>query len=99
MEKTVDIKTLENKDFDSLERQHKIIEIANEMNELQSCCGSSCDIRALLYLKKVAILFIVLIFVIFKLVFDENNENTNIYINVLMVILGVAINNQSDKKK
>ena len=89
-------KDIENPRDDSLNRLERLNDIENEYT---SCCGSHCDKRLLQYFNKSFIIFIVLLFSIFKLLIVEDTNEKSIYINILMVILGTAINTDKISKK
>ena len=79
---------------------HKIqLENKREDNEFTSCCGSTFDKRVITLLNKTFIIFIVLFFSIMKIIISNDPNERNVFINIILLILGTAINNTTDKEK
>lgn len=79
---------------------HKLeLENKREDNELTSCCGSRFDKRVLTSLNKTFIIFIVLLFSILKIMTSHDTTERNVYVNIILLILGTAINTGQDNKR
>jgi hypothetical protein len=82
--------------------RHKI-ELENKEidNNYTSCCGSTIDKRVLQFFNRTLIIFLVLLFSMFKLTSINEPNEKSIYINIIMVILGtvVAKSNKNVSKK
>ena len=83
--------------------KHKIeLENKREDNELESCCGLRCDKRVSGLMNKTLIIFIVLLFSLLKIFITEEVSERNVYVNIVLLILGTAINkneNNTTKSK
>ena len=67
-------------------------------NEFKSCCGMTLDKRVLNIINKTLIIFIVLIFSLLQLFLTNDTIEKQLYLNIVMLILGTAISPKSSKK-
>ena len=76
--------------LEKLEMEHRIV---MEEKEQENTWRSACLIvnkNAVMYFTQVGIIFLVMVFAIYKLITDENTEAQQIYMGLLTLCIGIV---------